>query len=112
MKKRGRFTLGQLLLSAVMVLLALTMLIPMLNILAKSFSDPALSPSMSGLRVIPAGFSTVNYDIVFSNKVILPTLWNSIFITVVGTAINLAVTVPAGYALSRRELPFHRTIMM
>ena len=40
MKKRGRFTLGQLLLSAVMVLLALTMLIPMLNILAKSFSDP------------------------------------------------------------------------
>ena len=32
--------------------------------------------------------------------------------TVVGTAINLAVTVPAGYALSRRELPFHRTIMM
>ena len=72
MKKRRRFTLGQLLLSIVMVLLALTMLIPMLNILAKSFSDPALSPSMSGLRVIPAGFSTVNYDIVLSNKVILP----------------------------------------
>ena len=105
MKKRGRFTLGQLLLSAVMVLLALTMLIPMLNILAKSFSDPALSPSMSGLRVIPAGFSTVNYDIVFSNKVILPTLWNSIFITVVGTAINIPLTILLAYPLSKKDLP-------
>lgn len=111
MKKRGRFTLGQLLLSAVMVLLALTMLIPMLNILAKSFSDPALSPSMSGLRVIPAGFSTVNYDIVFSNKVILPTLWNSIFITVVGTAINILLTTSAAYVLIQPCLMFKKIIM-
>lgn len=111
MKKRGRFTLGQLLLSAVMVLLALTMLIPMLNILAKSFSDPALSPSMSGLRVIPAGFSTVNYDIVFSNKVILPTLWNSIFITVVGTAINILLTTNAAYVLIQPGLMFKKIIM-
>ena len=111
MKKRGRFTLGQLLLSAVMVLLALTMLIPMLNILAKSFSDPALSPSMSGLRVIPAGFSTVNYDIVFSNKVILPTLWNSIFITVVGTAINILLTTSAAYVLIQPGLMFKKIIM-
>lgn len=111
MKKRGHFTLGQLLLSAVMVLLALTMLIPMLNILAKSFSDPALSPSMSGLRVIPAGFSTVNYDIVFSNKVILPTLWNSIFITVVGTAINILLTTSAAYVLIQPGLMFKKIIM-
>ena len=72
-----------------MIFLSLTMLVPLLNILAKSFSDPALSPSMSGLRIIPAGFSTINYQIVFSNKVILPTLWNSVVITVLGTLINI-----------------------
>lgn len=83
----------------------------MLNILAKSFSDPALSPSMSGLRVIPAGFSTVNYDIVFSNKVILPTLWNSIFITVVGTAINILLTTSAAYVLIQPGLMFKKIIM-
>ena len=86
---------GQLLLDLIMLLLALTMVIPLLNILAKSFSDPALSPSMSGLRVIPVGFSTVNYEIVFSNKVILPSLWNSVFITVVGTLINILLTSPS-----------------
>ena len=102
---------GQLLLDLIMLLLALTMVIPLLNILAKSFSDPALSPSMSGLRVIPAGFSTVNYEIVFSNKVILPSLWNSVFITLVGTLINILLTTSAAYVLIQPKLMFKKTIM-
>lgn len=73
MKKRGRFTLGQLLLSAVMVLLAADNADPHAQYSGQVLLRPGASPSMSGLRVIPAGFSTVNTDIVFSNKVILPT---------------------------------------
>ena len=104
-------TPGQLLLALGMLLLSLTMLVPLLNILAKSFSDPALSPSVGGLRVIPAGFSTINYEIVFSNKVILPTLWNSVFITVVGTLINILLTTSAAYVLIQPGLVFKKTIM-
>lgn len=110
-KWKKLFSPGQLLLNLLMILLSLTMLVPLLNILAKSFSDPALSPSMSGLRIIPAGFSTINYQIVFSNKVILPTLWNSVFITVVGTAINIVLTTSAAYVLIQPGLMFKRTIM-
>lgn len=94
-----------------MIFLSLTMLVPLLNILAKSFSDPALSPSMSGLRIIPAGFSSINYQIVFSNKVILPTLWNSVVITVLGTLINILLTTSAAYVLIQPRLMFKKTIM-
>lgn len=110
-KRRKHFTPGQLLLGALMILLILTMLVPLLNILAKSFSDPSLSPSMSGLRIIPAGFSTINYQIVFSNKVILPSLWNSVFITLVGTLINILLTTSAAYVLIQPRLMFKKIIM-
>ena len=110
-KVKKLFTPGQILLNLVMIFLSLTMLVPLLNILAKSFSDPALSPSMSGLRIIPAGFSIINYQIVFSNKVILPTLWNSVVITVLGTLINILLTTSAAYVLIQPRLMFKKTIM-
>ena len=109
--RRGRFTVGQAILTVVMLSLAATMLVPLLNILARSLSDPAQSPSMGGLRVIPAGFSTVNYRIVFSNKSILPALWNSVYITVVGTALNILLTTTAAYVLIQPKLMFKKIIM-
>ncbi|MDD7446951.1 MAG: carbohydrate ABC transporter permease, partial [Clostridiales bacterium] len=91
-KKARRLSVGQLLLTLFMLLLAMTMLIPILNIIANSFSDPMKSPYMSGLRVIPDGFSLLNYSLVLSNTTIIPALWNSVKITVVGTAINILLT--------------------
>ena len=109
---RRRITIGQILLNLVMILLGLTMIVPLLNILAKSFSDPALSPQMGGLRVLPAGFSTINYTIVFSNKVIVPSLINSCFITVMGTLINILLTTSAAYVLIQPKLLFKKAIMV
>lgn len=40
---------------------------------------------------------------------ILPTLWNSIFITVVGTAINILLTTSAAYVLIQPGLMFKRS---
>ena len=42
---------------------------------------------------------------------ILPTLWNSIFITVVGTAINILLTTSAAYVLIQPGLMFKKIIM-
>ena len=111
-KKARRLSVGQLLLTLFMLLLAMTMLIPILNIIANSFSDPMKSPYMSGLRVIPDGFSLLNYSLVLSNTTIIPALWNSVKITVVGTAINILLTTMAAYALTRPKLLFKRTIMV
>lgn len=111
-KKARRLSVGQLLLTLFMLLLAMTMLIPILNIIANSFSDPMKSPYMSGLRIIPDGFSLLNYSLVLSNTTIIPALWNSVKITVVGTAINILLTTMAAYALTRPKLLFKRTIMV
>lgn len=111
-KKARRLSVGQLLLTLFMLLLAMTMLIPILNIIANSFSDPMKSPYMSGLRVIPDGFSLLNYSLVLSNTTIIPALWNSVKITVIGTAINILLTTMAAYALTRPKLLFKRTIMV
>lgn len=112
--KRNRKRLlhpAQLCLNIGMVLLCLTMLIPLLNILAKSLSDPEYSAAMSGLRIIPKGLSTINYRIIFSNEVILPSVFNSVFITLVGTLINVCLTTSAAYVLIQPTLLFKKAIM-
>lgn len=92
-------------------LLTLTMVIPLLHIFARSLSDPTLSPSMSGLRIIPAGFSTINYEVIFSNKNVVPAIFNSIFITGVGTIINMLLTMLAAYVLTRPNLVGKKLLM-
>ena len=112
LERRRTFSVGQFILTALMLLLAATMLVPILNIVANSFSDLMKSPCMSGLRIIPDGFSLLNYQIVLSNTTILPALFNSVKITIVGTAINILLTTMAAYTLTRPKLLFKRTIMV
>lgn len=106
-----KVTLGQVLLWILMLFLILAMIIPLLNIFARSISDPALSASMNGMDILPRGFSTLNYQVVFSNNLIVPAIMNSLFITVVGTVLNVFLTTTAAYALTRPGLMFKKYIM-
>ena len=92
-------------------MLTLTMVMPLLHILARSVSDPAQSPSMSGLQIIPAGFSLINYEVIFSNKNVVPAIFNSIFITGIGTIINMILTMLAAYVLTRPNLVGKKILM-
>ena len=83
----------------------------MLNLVAKSFSDPAKVAGMPGWQIIPAGFSLINYEIIFSNPAIWRALLNSVFITVVGVALNVVVTSMAAYAMTRPVLPGKKLFM-
>ncbi len=111
MKKKNN-VLAQFIITVIMILLTLTMLIPILNIFAKSVSDPMLSPSMSGLRIIPAGLSTINFQIIFSHQVLIPSIFNSLLITIVGTTINIFMTTTAAYALVKPNLPGKKILMI
>ena len=94
-----------------MVFVLLVVLVPMLNLVAKSFSDPAKVAGMPGWQIIPAGFSLINYEIIFSNPAIWRALLNSVFITVVGVALNVVVTSMAAYAMTRPVLPGRKLFM-
>ena len=68
-----------------------------------SFSDPMLVTSGKILFYIK-GFTLDSYKTVFKYHALWVGYGNTIFYTVVGTAYNLLLLLPASYALSRKEL--------
>ncbi|MDY0245133.1 carbohydrate ABC transporter permease [uncultured Sphaerochaeta sp.] len=109
---RKRISISQVLLALLLFALTLTMLVPLLNILAKSLSSPTRSISMGGLKILPQELDFLNYRIVFSHPILVPSLINSIIITVVGTIINISLTTTAAYVLTRPNLTLKRPIMV
>jgi putative aldouronate transport system permease protein len=114
MSRRLSFTqvLVQGLLIILLIALALTMVVPLLNIIATSFSSPEESVKMKGLEILPRDLDLMNYRIVFSHPVLLSSIGNSLFITIVGTAINMVLTVSAAYVLTRPNLTLKRPLMV
>ena len=110
-KRREKLGIGQILLMVTLFLFALTILMPIFHILARSLSDPAQSGQMKGLEILPRGFSLINYKLILSNKNLVPSIFNSIFITVVGTAINIGLTTTAAYVLTRPGLIGKKVLM-
>jgi putative aldouronate transport system permease protein len=87
-------------------------LVPLLNLLALSLSDPSRVSEVRGLTVFPKGFSLVNYRVLLANPLFMRSILNSVYITVVGTTLNLLVTSMAAFALTRPKLPFKRFFMV
>ena len=91
-----------------LVAISVIVLVPLLNLLALSLSDPARVSEVRGLTIVPKGFSLINYRVLAANPLFVRSILNSIFITVIGTALNLVVTSMAAFALTRPKLPFKR----
>lgn len=90
--------------------ITISIIFPLMHIVAASFSDPA-AVSAGKVVIWPVGFSLEGYQAVFSNKSILTGYANTIFYTVAGTVVNVAMTAMAAYALSRKNVPFMNSIM-
>jgi putative aldouronate transport system permease protein len=58
----------------------------------------------------PVGFTFSNYRIIFRKSIIFTSFFISVARTVLGTLYALTITTLAAYALSKRYLPFNRTI--
>ena len=111
-RKKIKLDPGEILLNAFMLIIALTMLIPILNLLAKSMSDPSLVAYMKGYQVWPSGFDLIHYEVIFQNQIIWTALKNSLFITIVGVAVNILATTSLAYALTRPGLVGKKVIMV
>lgn len=110
--KKKKFDLGMLLIEIIMLLAALTMLIPILNLLAKSFSNPNLVSEMKGYQIWPSGFDLVHYGLIFRNQIVWSAFLNSLFITVAGVGVNILLTTSAAYVLTRPRLVGKKGIMV
>ena len=92
---------ANLILNIIFLLMALACVIPVLLVVAISFSAEA-SITEYGYRFIPKIFSLEGYTFLVSQgKMIVRALGVSLFVTVVGTALGVLLTTLMGYVLSR-----------
>ena len=87
-----------------MIAIMLVCLYPVLYVLFASFSDAALLMNENGFLLRPAGFSLDAYKSIFSNNVILNGYKNTLYILIVGTTINIAMTTAAAYVLASKDV--------
>lgn len=87
------------------------MIFPILHVAAQSFSsDVAISRGDVGLW--PVEFTLSNYAIVLNDTSVWRSFMISVFVTVVGTGINLIATASLAYPLSRNEYRGRKAILM
>ena len=79
--------------------LALSCILPIVNLLAVSFSDSA-STSANLVRFWPRGFNTASYEEVFRGTGFFRAFWIATMRTVIGSAVNLFMIITAAYPLS------------
>lgn len=84
---------------------------PLYYVLIASFSDPA-HVLRGEVVLFPRGFSSEGYLRVFQDGRIMRGLINTAIYSVLGTIVNMLVTLPAAYVLSRREFKLRKIINM
>lgn len=89
----------------------LVVLVPLIFVVAASFSDPDLV-IRGKVLFLPKGFTMKAYGMVFENKDIWRGFGNTCFYTAAGTAISVVLTILAAYPLSRKGLAGKNVIMM
>jgi len=86
-----------------MIALCLACLIPLILVVAVSFSAEQ-SLQQFGYRLLPRAFSLEGYAYLYKQKeTILPAVGVSVFVTACGTALGVVLNSLMGYVLSRRE---------
>ncbi|MDE6972396.1 MAG: carbohydrate ABC transporter permease [Lachnospiraceae bacterium] len=97
--------------TVLLILLSLAMVLPLLKVVAESFSGKTYI-EQNKVLFWPRGFNVEAYKRVFSNPNIFVALKNSVVITVVGTLIDLFMTAMMAYPLSRPEFKNKKPILM
>ena len=101
----------QFVVDVVILLFLIIELYPVIYVVSCSFSDPD-AVNVGKVLLWPVGFTLDGYKRVLENTEIWIGYANTIFYTVAGTLVDLAVTIPCAYALSRRDVPGRRGIMV
>jgi putative aldouronate transport system permease protein len=102
-KKGWKDWLFDIAIYGIAILMIVLILYPLWFIIIASFSNPS-DVAKGNVWFWPKDWSLDGYVELFKQEVIWRGYLNTILYTVVGTLIALAVNIPAGYALSRKDL--------
>lgn len=95
---------------AIVTLLMLIVIYPLIYVVSCSVSSPDLV-STGKIILVPKGLNIEGYKRVFKEENIMIGYGNTIIYTVFGTMLNLILTLPTGYALSKKSLPGRNIFM-
>lgn len=107
--RRDRIFLNVLL--AISVIILIIELYTLVYVVSASFSSSD-AISRGQVYLLPVEFSLDGYKMLSKNKDILTGFTNSVLYLIVGTSINMLLTVALAYPLSRKELPFRNMLTL
>ena len=93
-------------------LLAVMMIYPLYYVLAASVSDYRALMQSRGLLIFPDHPTFEAYKMALRNPMILKGFQNTLFVVVVGVAVNLLLTAIGAYFLSRKGVKLQKAIMI
>ena len=94
----------------IMVFMSAVAIYPLWYTIIASLSNPNLVNN-GEVVLWPKDITFIGYEAMFENEALWRGYLNTFEYTIVGTFLNLAVTIPAGYALSRKSLPYRGLIL-
>lgn len=89
------------------IIIFITMIVPMINVLAVSLSTK-LGSMQPGVRLIPDHFTLEGYKDIWTRVQLWRPFLNSLFVTSIGTFIQVVLSSMAGYVLIQQDLPFKK----
>jgi putative aldouronate transport system permease protein len=101
---RGKLQFGDVVNYIVLTLISLTMLFPFFYVFSVSLTDPDTYVQGEFL-LIPKDFSLDAYKFVLGTGQLWNSLQSTVFITVVGTVLNLFFTMTFAYVLTKNGMP-------
>ena len=102
-KKPKIFTGPQIILIIVVMIFALSCVIPFINVIAVSLSSK--SAILRGdVSFWPVEFTTQAYEVLFNDASMIRSLWLTVEITVVYTALAMLLTILMAYPLTKKRL--------
>jgi putative aldouronate transport system permease protein len=110
-KRSPMETFSRIILAIVLLLSVVATLYPFIYVLSMSFSDQA-HVIKRDVFLLPKGFTLSAYKSIMTNKYVWSSYYNTIWYTVVGTIVNVVMTVLAAYPLSRTTFVFRRFISL
>lgn len=84
-------------------LMALAAIFPFYQVVILSFAD-TITYANHPLYLLPYAFDLTGYKAIFSEPQFFRSILNTLFVTIVGTTLNMTLSVFGAYALSRRYL--------
>jgi len=95
----------------ILLILSLTMLLPFVNMLAKSLSSEE-TVNAGSVGLWPKGFQLGTYRYVLTEPQFLYSLRNSLIVTLTGTAMAMVITCMVAYPLSKQWLKGRRPLVL